>query len=266
MKKILILSIIFAALAVIGIFMLPQKEIVVVIQNVPDTPAAKKLSEYIEITNSCGPYHDGDCLNARSGPGPEFDVLTTLRRGAVLKISGSEIVNGKLWYKVVFEEWLRYHDRLPKHLYVSGDFVRYFIDEGTRETPAEDVVTSTKRIVIDISEQSLSAYEGNELFLKAPVSTGVNATPTSLGTFWIYRKTPSRYMQGPIPDVSEKAYDLPGVPWDLYFTEGGAVIHGAYWHDKFGTRWSNGCVNLTPENARTLYYWADVGVPVFVQE
>ncbi len=229
-------------------------------------PVQKPLATYIEIIDSCGPYHEGDCVNARSGPGTNFEALTTLRKGIVLKVSGSEIVDGKIWYKVIFDEWLRYHDRLPKYFYVSGDFVRYFEDEGVRETPRENLATSTKRIVIDISEQKLTAYEGNDIFMSEPVSTGVSLTPTSRGTFFIFRKTPSRYMQGPIPDVSQKIYDLPGVPWDLYFTEGGAVIHGAYWHDKFGQRWSNGCVNLTPENAQRLYYWADVGIPVYVQE
>ena len=73
-------------------------------------------------------------------------------------------------------------------------------------------------------------------------------------------------MQGPVPGVSDDAYDLPGVPWDLYFTHGGAVIHGAYWHDKFGEPWSHGCVNLPLQKAKELYLWADVGTPVTVQD
>ena len=73
-------------------------------------------------------------------------------------------------------------------------------------------------------------------------------------------------MQGPIPDISEKQYDLPGVPWNLYFTEQGAVIHGAYWHNKFGQLWSSGCVNLPPEKAKKLYLWADLGMEVIVRD
>lgn len=230
------------------------------------TSIVTPLSEYIEIIDSCGPYHKGTCVNARSGPGEMFRPLMQLRNGMVLKVSGYTRVGNTMWYKVVFDEWRRYTDRLPKYFYVSGDFVRYFIDEGVQITPKEVPITSTKRIVVDIGDETLTAYEGTDIFMKEKVSTGVAATPTSLGTFFIFRKTPSRYMQGPIPDVSTKIYDLPGVPWDLYFTEGGAVIHGAYWHDKFGQPWSNGCVNLSPENAKKLYYWADVGIPVYVQE
>jgi lipoprotein-anchoring transpeptidase ErfK/SrfK len=73
-------------------------------------------------------------------------------------------------------------------------------------------------------------------------------------------------MQGPLKGVSGQVYDLPGVPWDLYFTAEGAVIHGAYWHDKFGQPWSHGCVNLSPQNAKKLYLWADIGTTVIVRK
>lgn len=271
----IVLPLLIAAFSVVVFLFLSQKDAEAPVvattekedEMVTEAPLpTPPLFEYIEVMQSCGPYHGGECLNARSGPGTEFPSITTLRKGVVLKVSGKEIVNGTTWYKVVFDEWLRYYDRLPQELYVSADFVRHFTDEGPRTTPKENLATSTKRILIDISTQTLAAYEGDTLFMWAPVSTGVSATPTARGTFWIFRKTPSRYMQGPIPDVSEKIYDLPGVPWDLYFTEEGAVIHGAYWHDHFGKPWSNGCVNLSPENAQKLYYWADVGVPVFIEE
>lgn len=74
-------------------------------------------------------------------------------------------------------------------------------------------------------------------------------------------------MQGPLPDAApDDYYDLPGVPWNLYFTMEGAVIHGAYWHQNFGTPYSHGCVNLAPNDAKILYEWADVGTLVIVKE
>ena len=89
--------------------------------------------------------------------------------------------------------------------------------------------------------------------------TSENARP-------VYRKTPSRYMQGPLPNISSKYYDLPGVPWNLYFTREGAVIHGTYWHEKFGQPWSNGCVNVPYREAEALYHWAPLGTTVTVVE
>jgi lipoprotein-anchoring transpeptidase ErfK/SrfK len=73
-------------------------------------------------------------------------------------------------------------------------------------------------------------------------------------------------MQGPLPNISDDYYDLPGVPWTMYFTEGGAAIHGAYWHDKFGTQHSHGCVNLEPDTAQVIYNWADLGTKVTVRD
>jgi lipoprotein-anchoring transpeptidase ErfK/SrfK len=74
-------------------------------------------------------------------------------------------------------------------------------------------------------------------------------------------------MQGPLPNLSDRQiYDLPGVPWNLYFTQGGAVIHGAYWHDSFGSVYSHGCVNLPVSVAQVLYIWADLGTKVIVED
>jgi lipoprotein-anchoring transpeptidase ErfK/SrfK len=108
--------------------------------------------------------------------------------------------------------------------------------------------------------------DGDKLFMSASVSTGNKTTPTPKGTFSIFRKTPSRYMQGPLPGISKQYFDLPGVPWTMYFTEQGAAIHGAYWHSDFGATHSNGCVNLPVAKARQLYTWADVGTKVVVRQ
>jgi hypothetical protein len=56
-------------------------------------------------------------------------------------------------------------------------------------------------------------------------------------------------------------FDLPGVPWDAYFTEAGAALHGTYWHNDFGHPHSHGCINLTPEDARWIYRWTLPSVP-----
>ena len=48
-------------------------------------------------------------------------------------------------------------------------------------------------------------------------------------------------------------YDLPGVPFVMYFTDAGEAIYGIYWHDKFGRWWSHGCVNVTFSVSKFLY-------------
>lgn len=231
-------------------------------------PIEKVLFEYIEVVDSCGIHYEGECLVVRSGPGTEYPALARLRNGMVLKIGGKVEYEGQSWYKVVFDEWLRYPERLKGDWYVSAAYVKVLYDEGDRTIwDHEYATTSTKVITVDRSDQMLYAFDGNELFLESAISTGLELTPTPRGTFTIFKKTPSRYMQGPLPNlVDRQVYDLPGVPWNLYFTHGGAVIHGAYWHNSFGSQYSHGCVNLPPDVAHTLYTWADLGTEVIVQD
>jgi lipoprotein-anchoring transpeptidase ErfK/SrfK len=63
-------------------------------------------------------------------------------------------------------------------------------------------------------------------------------------------------MQGP-------GYDVPDVPFTMYYYRGYA-IHGAYWHNNFGTPVSHGCTNVAVNHAEWLFDWADVGTPVVV--
>lgn len=232
-------------------------------------PIEKVLFQYILVTGGCGTHFQGECLNARSGPGVDFPVIEQLRNDIVLKVDGKVVRDGQTWYKIVFDEWLLYPERVKNDWYVSADFVEVLFDEGSKTAWEDGVATTTKEkeIIVDRSDQKLYAYEDGELFMEIQISTGLQFTPTPRGTFTVFKKTPSRYMQGPLPGLaSDQYYDLPGVPWDLYFTQGGAVIHGAYWHDSFGSPYSHGCVNVSPAEARILYNWTPLGTKVTVRE
>ena len=225
------------------------------------------LREYIEVINGCGPYFEGGaCVKMYAGPGEEYRAITQLRYGVVLEVKGREVYDGRTWYKIARDENLRYPERASGDWYVPEGNVRGFFNPGPQKLAPGEYGSTTKRILVDRSDQMLYAYDGELLYTKLSISTGIQLTPTPSGYFTIYKKTPSRYMQGPILEISDKFYDLPGVPWNLYFTKEGAVIHGAYWHDKFGRKWSNGCVNLPVGAARSLYEWADLGTQVHVRD
>jgi lipoprotein-anchoring transpeptidase ErfK/SrfK len=227
-------------------------------------PITPTLFQYVEVRESCGVHYQGECVVARSGPGLDFPTVARLRNDVVLKVGGEVVHDGHTWYKIVFDEYLRYPERVSSDWYVAADYVDVLYDEGDKNIWSNDYATTTKRIIVDRAAQKLYAYDGDSLFLESDISTGLELSPTPKGTFAIYKKTPSRYMQGPLPGFTD-VYDLPGVPWNLYFTHEGAVIHGAYWHDSFGRPYSHGCVNLPPEVAHELYTWADLGTPVTVK-
>ena len=224
------------------------------------------LSPYIEVVDSCGPYYQGNCVNMRSRPGTEYPILARLRKGVVLKVADVTEIEGKQWYSVFVDDVLQHPERVISDWYVSADTVQIFYDDGDHALQSGAGEKNQKHILVDVSNEMLYAYDGDVLFMQEPISTGLDKTPTPIGTFKIFKKTPSRYMQGPVEGVSDQYYDLPGVPWNLYFSKDGAVIHGAYWHDHFGHPWSHGCVNLPPEKAKKLYEWATVGTEVKVQE
>ena len=236
-----------------------------IVSENPATTTAKDPILYIEVVDACNPYFVGDCVNVRSGPGIEYRVVSRLRTGVVLRVGEVVTKDGVTWYKIVFTHGLLYPERVKGSWYVSGEFVKLITDEGDHELKKGEVSTTTKHIIVEISEEKLYAYDGDKLFMEESISTGLEFTPTPHGTFTVFKMTPSRFMQGPIPGVSAQVYDLPGVPWNLYFTSDGAVIHGAYWHDHFGKPWSHGCVNLSPANAKKLYDWAVVGMKVLVR-
>lgn len=113
-------------------------------------------------------------------------------------------------------------------------------------------------IAVSLSEQRLWAYEGVRLVHEFEVSTGAVDSQTLSGTFRIYSKSKSANMES-------QQYDVPAVPYVLFYDKDYA-LHGAYWHDAFGTPVSHGCVNLRVDDARWLYEWAGVGTVVFIHQ
>jgi hypothetical protein len=60
----------------------------------------------------------------------------------------------------------------------------------------------------------------------------------------------------------EDPYAVATVPWTQFFSpEKGLALHASYWHDKFGIPRSHGCINLSPADARWLYFWSDPVIP-----
>ncbi len=231
------------------------------------TTDSTAMLSYITVTDSCDYAFQDECVRVRSGPGLDFPVVAKVRNGMVLRADTETPItkDGQEWYKIRFDETLRYKERLQDDWYIASEFAIPFFTTGP-ETLSTSTPQTTKRIEVDRSEQMLRAYDGDSLILEITISTGRTVTPTPRGEFTIFYKTPSRYMQGPLPGISDKYYDLPGVPWNLYFTHQGAVVHGAYWHESFGSPYSNGCVNVPLEYARTLYEWADLGTTVLVRD
>jgi lipoprotein-anchoring transpeptidase ErfK/SrfK len=122
--------------------------------------------------------------------------------------------------------------------------------------------SSDQWIQIDLSEQRLTAWEGDTPVFSTEVSTGRISDSTPIGVYAVQEKYRTARMQG---ESQGKTYDIPDVPYTMYFS-GSYAIHGAYWHDQFGDPVSSGCVNVPIEGAAWLFNWAGVGTSVVVQD
>jgi LysM repeat protein len=122
-----------------------------------------------------------------------------------------------------------------------------------------------RRIVIDISEQHLYAYQGDALAYSFVASTGVNGS-TRVGSFRVLDKYPNAY-------ASTWNLQMPywlGIYWSGSLENG---IHALpilsngqrLWEGYLGTPVSFGCIILGTWEARTLYEWAEIGTPVIIQ-
>ena len=131
-------------------------------------------------------------------------------------------------------------------------------DTTPNPTTTTEQKSLTRWIEINLSDQQLYGWEGENLAYSFEISTGKKSTPTPTGKFLISTKYRYNRMRG-------SDYDIPDVPYAMYFYKGYA-IHGAYWHNRFGTPVSHGCINLRVKDARKLYHWSSIGTLVVVHE
>ena len=125
-----------------------------------------------------------------------------------------------------------------------------------------------RRIVIDISDQHLRAYEGAALVYDFLCSTGIASSPTITGTFQALSK-------------EEKAY---ASNWDLWmphfigiYRSGPDFTNGIHalptlssgvqlWEGYLGRPVSYGCIVVGTDEAAALYEWTKLGTLVVIQD
>lgn len=163
---------------------------------------------------------------------------------------------GSIWYQLL-------DDRNNSKFYVPAYAVRLVPKEEL--TPlSSQIPFNEKTLLVTLSEQSVTAYEGETAVNYFRVSTGVRteeggfATPK--GAYRTNTKRPCRHMFEPSSEFGT-GYDLPGVPWVCYFTRDGVAFHGAYWQNNFGVPYSHGCINMNPQAAKWVYRWTTPDVP-----
>jgi hypothetical protein len=164
------------------------------------------------------------------------------------------------------EEPLARYTLLPgaKPAALKGDFLvheltdgrvlkDWFVGVAERIDPPFKVEPDEAWVHVDVGEQTLVLYRGREPVYATLVSTGVDGYDTPEGVFRVEKKFVGRTMNDVSPDTPKgDRYRIEDVPFTQYF-QGSYALHAAFWHDRFGTRRSHGCVNLSPHDARVIF-------------
>jgi hypothetical protein len=191
------------------------------------------------------------------------------------KSYGWQTINPRLYYESVhwveaIEEgpdgtpFYRIFDELTGTYYARAMHLRPIPHEEI--TPiSPDVTWEDKNIEVNLTTQTLTAYEKGSIVFQTNISSGLpNArtnpkeisTKTPIGTFHIQEKMPSKHMGNGNLLADGDGYELPGIPWTCFFTDVGHAFHGTYWHENFGTPMSHGCVNMRTSEAKWIFRWA----------
>ena len=195
---------------------------------------------------------------ARAQPHPQAGKVYRFYGGTVYHVVDAfEDEQGTGWYKV-FDE---FPPTSPRYQWVLARDIRRI---PRAEMAPIHPFAGAKRIEVDLSKQLLTCYEGKRVVFATLVASGVGGEgdpATDLATHreetCVLLKQPSRHMSNQPypggPDPAGGIFDLPGIPWNVFFHLSGTAIHGTYWHNDFGIRRSHGCLNVSCEAARWIY-------------
>ena len=204
-------------------------------------------------------------VNVRRGPGLAYEKIDLLPAGTQAVVTGWS----GAWWQIDYQ---------GQAGFVFGEIVTAFdVDEAPEvEAPALPEPTPTVQVTpppdpapawaidearwidVELSTQTLTAYEGTTPVKQYLVSTGLPQTPTPVGEYRIWIKLKTDDMAGP-------GYYIEDVPWVMYFYQGYG-LHGVTWHGNFGHPMSHGCVNQPTEMAEWLFNFASVGTLVNIHE
>jgi hypothetical protein len=178
--------------------------------------------------------------------------------------------------------WYKIFDEFP----MQDPPYQWVLARDMRRVPREEMsaihpFAGEKRIEVDLAQQRLTCFEGERIAFTTLVAAGVGIQPVQIekevdgeivtetvnvdlgtpqGETAALLKQASRHMtnrpmkpEDPWPLV--EVFDLPGIPWNVFFDMSGTAIHGTYWHNDFGVKRSHGCLNVSCEAARWIYRW-----------
>ncbi len=125
----------------------------------------------------------------------------------------------------------------------------------------------SKRIVINLTEQRLRAYENGKLHAEMTISSGIASSPTLHGVFQVLVHHPEA--EAPawnlhLPSFLGIYENWPGFMNGIHGLPDGDSA-SPWWQNSLGSPATQGSILLNTADAQSLYAWADDGVIVEIQ-
>jgi lipoprotein-anchoring transpeptidase ErfK/SrfK len=216
--------------------------------RVPDASEAPN-GFWIEVTSTA---------QVRAGPTLTAPAVGTLEAGTHVKVLAEEQdPDGDPipWYRI---DGGRY---AGGRLY-SGRTTRLPDPQPNAAAPADGA--TGRWLVVDRKASTITLVRDGTPEFATYVALGRAGVDTPSGQYRIVNALRADEMSSARNPTADRSYALPGVPSVQYFTEAGDAIHGTYWHDKFGTQESQGCINLTTADGAYLFDLTGVSTPVTI--
>jgi len=194
--------------------------------------------------------------NVRTAPSALADVVAELQPGDSVEIdrwvAGTE----------VYPTLITWGHLADGRGYVYGGAVQPRAPRTPPEPPAETGAWSGTWIDVNLTQNVITAYDGQTVRRVCPTSPGRPGFETTRGKHRV------RY-QVPVQDMSGPGYYVRGVQWISYFLPDGEAIHARTWDldaISLGVPSSHGCLGVSVDSAVFLYNFAAPGTLVYVHD
>ncbi len=120
------------------------------------------------------------------------------------------------------------------------------------------------RVVVDVSQRTLTLYRSGRVLLRTTVAVGSPATPTPTGRYYVNQRLIPSDAAGPYGPAAlgVSAYSNVLTGW----AQGGPIgIHGTNEPWSIGRAVSNGCVRVANQTLVRVFRLAVAGTPVIIQ-
>lgn len=202
----------------------------------------------------------GDSPNIRSAPSTEASIVGTLHTGDPIQIQAW--VHGEM-VEEVNETW---GEIAPGEYVYSAELAKPL----PSAPPPPPQTFSGHWIDVNLTQQIITAYDGDQPEFLAVMSAGAPGTPTETGVHQIERRVADETMDSSTLLMQvEVPYYLTDVLYTQYFTDYGEAIHDNYWKDAtspYGVPTSHGCIGLREPDALRFWNWTSAGTIVNIHD